>query len=57
MTAARGDEPWVGPAYRAAPQRILLLGESHYLTDRADDSVNLTHGPERRRSACIVERQ
>ena len=42
MHVARGYEPWIGPTYRASSPRILMLGESHYVTERSDDSVNLT---------------
>jgi hypothetical protein len=42
MISSRGYEPWIGPGYQGAAQRVLLLGESHYLTDPVDDSVNLT---------------
>lgn len=34
--------PWVGTEWRSASPRLLLLGDSHYLTDPSDDSANLT---------------
>lgn len=34
--------PWRGPAYGSEPKRILLLGDSHYVTDSRDDSPDLT---------------
>ena len=33
---------WVGKRWMSSSMRLLLLGESHYLTDLADDSTELT---------------
>lgn len=40
--ARDGHLPWEGPAYHAAGQRVLLLGESHYVTAPGDDAPTLT---------------
>jgi hypothetical protein len=34
--------PWVGDRWQSSSPRLLLLGDSHYLTDLADDSPELT---------------
>jgi hypothetical protein len=33
---------WAGPDWPPSPPRLLLLGDSHYLTDPDDDSAELT---------------
>lgn len=33
---------WVGPDWPSPSRRLLLLGDSHYLTDPVDDSAELT---------------
>ena len=30
--------PWIGPDWPDASRRLLLVGESHYVTDPRDDS-------------------
>ena len=34
--------PWVGDDWESASPRLMLLGDSHYLTDLSDDSTGLT---------------
>jgi hypothetical protein len=37
-----GHIPWVGPTFRSSTRRVLLLGESHYVSNLAEDSPTLT---------------